>query len=150
MISIDTNLLLPALESGNPHHEAAVAFLGSLMERDDVVISEFVLLELYNLLRNPAVLSKPLGAAEAEGVCSSFRNHPRWQVVGFPPNSRLFHDTFWSRLRESGFARRRAYDWRLALSLLQQGVTDFATVNLKDFRDFGFSKVWNPLEETGN
>ena len=42
-------------------------------------------------------------------------------------------------------ARRRAYDWRAALLLIQQGVTDFATVNEKDFRDCGFQRFWNPL-----
>lgn len=29
--------------------------------------------------------------------------------------------------------------------LIQQGVTDFATVNEKNFRDYGFRRVWNPL-----
>jgi hypothetical protein len=29
--------------------------------------------------------------------------------------------------------------------LIQQGVTDFATVNEKDFRNCGFRRVWNPL-----
>jgi hypothetical protein len=29
--------------------------------------------------------------------------------------------------------------------LIQQGVTDFATVNENDFRDCGFRRVWNPL-----
>lgn len=28
---------------------------------------------------------------------------------------------------------------------MQAGVTHFATVNRKDFEDFGFKKVWNPL-----
>jgi hypothetical protein len=41
--------------------------------------------------------------------------------------------------------RRRAYDWRAALVLIQQGVTEFATVNEKDFRDCGFQRLWNPL-----
>jgi len=26
-----------------------------------------------------------------------------------------------------------------------QGVTAFATANVKDYQDFGFRKVWNPL-----
>jgi hypothetical protein len=43
-------------------------------------------------------------------------------------------------------ARRRAYDWRAALSMLRQGVTEFATVNVKDFEGFGFARVWNPLK----
>jgi hypothetical protein len=57
------------------------------------------------------------------------------------PLSNLFAET----LCETDFARRRAYDWRAALLLIQQGVTDFATVNEKDFRDCGFKRVWNPL-----
>lgn len=144
MISLDTNVLLPAIETGNPRHEVAAGFLGSLMNRGDVVISEFVLLELYNLLRNPAVLAKPLDASGAVETCEAFRHHPLWQVVGFPPDSRTFHDAFWPKLRDKNFARRRAYDWRLALSLLGQGVTEFATVNVKDFRGLGFTKVWSP------
>lgn len=145
MISIDTNILLPAVETGNSHHAAAAAFLESLQDREDVVISELILLELYGLIRNPAVLAKPLSADTAVDVCESFRQHPRWQVVGFPPDSRQFHDIFWPRLRAKDFARRRAFDWRAALSLRQQGVTEFATVNEKDFRGFGFVRVWNPL-----
>ena len=65
--------------------------------------------------------------------------------IGLPPDSRDFHDAFWPKLREANFARRRAYDWRAALLLIQQGVTEFATVNEKDFRDCGFQRVWNPL-----
>ena len=145
MISLDTNILLPAVVARNAHHAAAAAFLGSLQGRQDVAISEFILLELYVLLRNPAVLAKPLSAAAAADVCEAFRNHPRWQVVGFPSESRSFHDTLWIELRLDDFARRRAYDLRAALVLLQQGVTDFATVNAKDFQGFGFRRVWNPL-----
>jgi uncharacterized protein len=147
MISLDTNILLPAVESGNADHPQAAAFLESLQDSQDVAICEFILLELYMLLRNPAVLAKPLSAAAATDVCEAFRQHPRWQVIGFPPESRAFHDCFWPKLREDNFARRRAYDWRAALVLVQQGVTDFATVNEKDFRDFGFKRVWNPLAD---
>lgn len=145
MISLDTNILLPAVESRNANHPRAVAFLESLQDRDDVVICEFILLELYVLLRNPAVLAKPLSPSAATDVCQAFRQHPRWQVIGFPPDSRAFHDALWPKLREGDFARRRAYDWRAALILIQQEVTDFATVNEKDFREFGFKRVWNPL-----
>jgi predicted nucleic acid-binding protein len=145
MIALDTNILLPAVESGNPQHAAAAAFVRSLQSRNDVAVSEFILLELYGLLRNPAVLGRPLSGSAAAAVCESFRRHPRWQVLGFPPDSRSFHDAFWPRLRDDQFARRRAYDWRTALALLQQGVTEFATVNVKDFEGLGFSKVWNPL-----
>jgi hypothetical protein len=32
--------------------------------------------------------------------------------------------------------------------LIEQGVTDFATVNTKDFEGIGFARVWNPLAAT--
>lgn len=145
MLSIDTNILLPAVEISNKDHAPAAAFLGSLQDRDDVAISELILLELYGLLRNPAVLAKPLSANDAVELCEHFRQHPNWQVIGFPPDSRHFHDHFWPRLRDNEFARRRVFDWRAALTLLQQGITEFATVNVKDFQGFGFARVWNPI-----
>lgn len=69
MICIDTNILSPAVETGNRAHSAAAAFLTSLQDFDDVVVAD----------------------------------------------------------------------------LVENGVTEFATVNEKDFRDFGFRRVWNPL-----
>ena len=145
MLSLDTNILLPAVETRNPAHGQAAGFLDSLQLRDDVAICELMLLELYCLLRNPVVLVKPLSANAAVEVCEAFRHHPRWQLIGLPADGRAFHDGLWPRLREHSFARRRAFDWRAALALLQQGVTEFATVNEKDFRGFGFKRVWNPL-----
>jgi hypothetical protein len=50
------------------------------------------------------------------------------------------------RLGTPQFARRRAYDLRIALSLVRQGVTEFATTNTKTFAGFGFTRVWNPVE----
>lgn len=144
-LSIDANLILPAVEAANPQHSLAVAFLESLRLRDDVVLSELILVELYGLLRNPAVVAKPRTPAEAATICASFRSHPRWQVVGLPPDSRAFHDAMWPRLAQPNFARRRAFDWRTALSLRLQGVDEFATVNLRDFEGFGFRRLWNPL-----
>lgn len=145
MISIDTNILFPLVDQDQPRHATALAFAESIQARSDVAISEFVLLELYNLLRNPAVMTQALSASAAVDVCEAFRQHPSWQILGYPSESRPFHDAFWPRLRNADFARRRSFDWRLALTLLQQGVTEFATVNLKDFMGFGFEKVWNPL-----
>lgn len=148
MMAVDTNILLPALEPHHADHRAARAFLDSLHDRDDVVMSEFVLLELYVLLRNPAVMQPPLEAAEAVDICQSFRRHPKWLVQGFPPDSRTVHDAVWNTISERGIARRRAYDTRLAFTLLQQGVKEFATVNVKDFEGRGFHRVWNPLRHS--
>jgi toxin-antitoxin system PIN domain toxin len=148
MLSLDTNILLYSIDTENARHDPALAFVQSLGEREDVAVSEFSLVELYVLLRNPAVLKNPLDPAQAVATCAEIRRHPRWQILGFPPGeSRPFHDAFWPKLSDPGFARRRVYDWRMALTLIRQGVDEFATVNVKDFEGFGFRRVWDPLKK---
>jgi predicted nucleic acid-binding protein len=137
--------LFHALNEDSPKHVAAFRWLTSIQGDEDVAISEFILAELYCLLRNPAVLTKPLEAGEAVEVIQTYRNHPRWRLVGFSSESRPLHDALWEQARIRSFAFRRLYDARSALALIAHGVTDFATVNVKDFEGFGFSRVWNPL-----
>lgn len=144
-LSVDTNLLLYSYSEAAPEHEAARQFIESISPREDVALSEFVLTELYLLLRNPAVLAHPLTAPEAVEVLQSYRQHPCWKIIGFPPESRELHAELWQRVAAPGFARRRIYDTRTALSLHAFGVTEFATANVKDFEGFEFEKVWNPL-----
>lgn len=59
-------------------------------------------------------------------------------------------DEVWERAAEPGFARRRVYDLRLALSLRARGVTRFATRNTRDFQDVGFDEVWDPTAGAGD
>ena len=66
-------------------------------------------------------------------------------LLGFDPDRPGLHDELWGLAAETSFARRRIYDARLALSLRRQGVTELATANVKDFQDFGFARVWNPV-----
>lgn len=148
MLSIDANLLLYCYSEAAPQHDAARQFIESLSESEDIALSEFILTEFYLLLRNPAVLAKPLTAPEAVAVIQSYRQHPRWKVLGFPPTSRELHTDLWQRAAARGLARRRIYDTRTALALRAFGVTKFATANVKDFEGFGFEKVWNPMERT--
>jgi len=145
MTSIDANILLYSYSEASPQHAAAKAFLESLSPRDDVALSEFVLSEVYLHLRNPAVLDAPLSPAEAVAVIQSYRQHPRWRVLGFPPRSRDLHTALWKAAAAPDFARRRIYDLRIALCLQAFGVTDFATANVQHFEDTGFARVWNPL-----
>jgi toxin-antitoxin system PIN domain toxin len=144
MFSIDTNILLHAFNEDSPSHEAAYGWLTSIQHEEDVAISEFILAELYGLIRNSAVLKHPLDADEAVEVIQTYRTHPRWRLIGFPVESRPLHDALWQKARRKDFAFRRLYDARSALTMTAQGVTEFATVNVKDYEGFGFRKVWNP------
>ena len=141
MISIDTNILLYAQNADCPEHEAARAFLLEVAERQDVAICELVLVELYLLLRNPAVLRRPLESSEAAEMCRGYRDNPRWRLVENAP----VMERVWEAAGGAGFARRRIIDLRLALTLQHHGVTELATANVKDFGSLGFTRVWNPV-----
>lgn len=145
MLSIDTNILFHAFNEDSPSHAAAYAWLTSIQRDEDVAISEFILAELYDLLRNPAVLQHPLDGAEAVEVIQTYRIHPRWRLIGFPSESRAMHNDLWNQAKGKSFAFRRLCDARSALSMIAQDVTEFATVNVKDYQNLGFRRVWNPL-----
>ena len=145
MVSLDTNLIFTAVNPADAQHSVAITFLRSWEARDDVVISELVLAEFYQLLRNPAINLRPLTAPQAAKAVEAYRHHPRWLLVGFPADSRHCHDAIWKKAAELGIAYRRLFDVRLAFSLIYQSVDEFATINVKDFHGLGFRRVWNPL-----
>ncbi len=143
MLSIDTNILFPALESSAPLHDRAREFVASHEQNDAFVLCELVLVELYLLVRNPVVVEEPLSARTAASLCRGLRQNTRWRLV---ENAPVMKDV-WNHAAGRGFARRKIIDARLALTLLHHGVTEFATVNVRDFKAFGFSRVWNPLKD---
>jgi toxin-antitoxin system PIN domain toxin len=141
VLSIDTNVLLYAQNRDCPEHDAASAFLVECADRTDVAVCELVLMELYQLLRNPAVLTRPLDGPEATEVCQTFRRNRRWALV---ENAPVMNDV-WMLAATPGMARRRLFDARLALTLRHHGVDEFATRNISDFNTFGFTRVWDPV-----
>ena len=141
MIGIDTNILIYARVASAPLHAKAVAFLEQCAAEPDVVLAELVLVELYLALRNPAILEPPLDAASAAAECQHLRAHPNWALV----EQAEVMGAVWQDAAVAGFARRRIIDVRLARTLLAHGVSDFATVNERDFQGLGFRRVWNPL-----
>ena len=145
MISCDTNILFVALEASRPGHAAARDFLEERKDDSNFALCELVLIELYVLLRNPAVARRPLGGAEAAGIVETLRSNPRWDILDYPGPGSGVMEAVWKRAAEPDFARRKIFDARLALTLRHHGVTELATANEKDFLDAGFERVWNPL-----
>jgi toxin-antitoxin system PIN domain toxin len=141
VLSIDTNVLLYAQNQDCPEHDAAAAFLAGCADRTDVAVCELVLMELYQLLRNPAVITRPLEGPEAAEVCQVFRRNRRWALIENAP----VMDDVWGLAATPEAARRWLFDARLALTLRHHGVDEFATRNINDFNGFGFSRVWDPI-----
>ena len=143
--SCDTNILLHALNSNSPYHDLASRFVASHAHDENFRICELVLIELYVLLRNPAVLTSPLSAGKAVEVCNRLRTHPVWGVVDYPGPMAKIMERVWTSASDEAFARRRIFDARLAHTLLHYGVSQFYTQNVKDFQGFGFDAVSDPL-----
>jgi uncharacterized protein len=141
MLSIDTNILVYALDQRSPFNASARTFLTKHADNPQMAISELVLVELYLHLRNPAVFRNACTERDAVDICQQFRRSPKWRLI----ESADVMDDVWPLAAQSGFARRRIIDARLALTLIHHGVDEFATVNTKDFEGFGFTRVWNPL-----
>ena len=120
-------------------------FVSKHAEDQRFVIAEQVLVELYCLLRNPVVQTRPLTAPEAVSVVSAYRSNPAWAVVDIPSGPDAMN-AVWSRAAAPGFARRRIHDMRLAETLRHWGVDEFHTRNVRDFADAGFRVLSNPLD----
>jgi toxin-antitoxin system PIN domain toxin len=142
MISCDTNILLHAFNASSGLHDAAKNFLNDHAADTRFAICELVLIELYVLLRNPAVLAVPLSAEKAVQVCRRYRQNRHWSVLDYPGG---IMEEVWRRAARETSDRRAILDARLALTLRYHGVSEFATANTKHFADSGFDRVWNPL-----
>ena len=146
MISFDTNLLLYSLNQDSAEYSDTRAFFDSLPTAPGAVaICELVLIELYVLLRNPAVLSSPLDPVSAASIIQTFRRHPTWLLIDYPGQTASVMDELWRLAAQPNTGRRIVFDARLALTLRHYGVTEFATRNTTHFTGFGFTRLWNPL-----
>jgi toxin-antitoxin system PIN domain toxin len=143
MLSFDTNLVVYAANMDAPEQALAAAFLNRLGQRRDVVVCDLMLVEVYLKLRNRLILRHPLDAPTASAYCQALRNNANWQVVEAAP----VMAEVWRQAATRDFALRRIIDARLALTLRHYGVKEFATTNIKDFKGFGFTRVWSPLVE---
>jgi len=144
MTSCDTNILFHACDATSPHHVRARDFLSLHKQNQQFLLCEQVLMELYCLLRNPTVCKKPLSAPAAVTVIRQFRGNPAWRMVDAVQDGRMMEQV-WKWAAAPDCAYRKIFDLRLAATLHAHRVREFATCNVKDFKDTGIARVWNPL-----
>lgn len=143
MLSVDTNILVHAVNSGSPDHDWANAFIASHLANQEFAISEYVLTEMYVLLRNPVVMPKPLSAPDAVNLIMQFRLNKSWTLLKTTSDN---SESIWKEAAKPQFPRRAIFDARLAYSLAAQGVKRFATRNIADFQRFGLFEVFDPIQ----
>src|SRR6187399_1577011 len=136
-LSCDSNILFYAANPGCPEHIAATRFMEFASDAD-FVICELALVELYVLLRNPAIVERAATAQQAVAEIQMLRQGP-FRIVDYPGG--LMSEVWW-HAGQPNTARRGIYDIRLAVALRSFGVRRFATRNVKDFQGLGFDEVF--------
>jgi predicted nucleic acid-binding protein len=114
----------------------------ALLEKESWIVAEQVWFELYRLLRNPAVLQKPLSAKQAANTINWYRKNSGWLQCAWEPSMMEELKHIWE---DDNFPARRSFDSILAVTLKAYEVNNFYTRNSKDFDKLGFFNVINPL-----
>ncbi len=117
----DVNVLLYALDSASPRHDAARPWLEELLSgRETVAFGWSVLLGVVRLSTRPAIFERPLTASEALDLVDGWLARPNVTVVH--PTSR--HATILRELLEPlGTAGNLVTDAHLAALAIEHGAT---------------------------
>lgn len=145
MKSLDTNILVYALNADcSEYQHAATALQGALDEPKDWIIADQVYIELYKALRNPLIFGRPYGSEEAFSKVQILRDQ-----CGF--RRCCYADAVWdqlvTRIQRPDFPYQRTHDAVLAETLIKAGVQSLYTRNIKDFEEYGFITLVNPIDD---
>jgi predicted nucleic acid-binding protein len=144
MKSLDTNILLYAADEDCREHEAAIRLVNdALRSPTEWMLADQVLFEMYAGLRHPGVFAKPLSAVEAARRVAFLRDEAGFSFCCHELRGWL---KIHAGLSAPAFPRRRTYDLVLAVTLRSNGVTEFYTRNVGDFRTAGFERLVNPID----
>ncbi len=144
MNSLDTNILIYAINSGcEEHSQAKRVYELMLNDASNWIISDQVLFEFYRGLRNGRILERPLDHLQALRQIEFLREESGVLHCAYETN-------FWRALTkgftDSNLKSSHIFDRVLAVTLKQHGVTTFYTRNTKDFSAFGFNALVNPID----
>lgn len=143
-VSVDTNVLLHAVNADDPRHRACSRLLSELCGgHENVYLAWPVLLGFLRISTHHAIFPRPLRPAEAEERISLLLERPNVAAIGE-------RDDFWSVYvavtGEAGpVAGKLVPDAHLAALLKQHGIRTLYTFD-RDFRRFPFLDAREPAE----
>ncbi|CAN5869007.1 type II toxin-antitoxin system VapC family toxin [soil metagenome] len=146
MNSLDTNILIYAVNSGCVEHERAKRVYESMLkDPGQWILSDQVLFEFYRGLRNARILERPLNHKQALEQIEFLREHSGVQHCAYEA---VFWGDFMKGFREDAQSKSsHIFDRILAITLRKNGVSTFYTRNTKDFAKFGFKSMINPIDD---
>lgn len=147
MNSVDTNVLIYAVNSGCAVHEKARAVYEMMLANPrDWILSDQVLFEFYRGLRHPKILERSLSHQMALD-----------QILFLREQSGVLHCSYetslWNLVTRKALNRAKPnptaihiIDKVLAVTLLHNGVKNLYTRHKKDFEKFAFEELINPID----
>lgn len=144
MNSLDTNILIYAVNRGCDEHERAKKVYQKMLDSPlDWIVSDQVLFEFYRGLRHPKIVQRPLNHQQAIE-----------QITFIREDSGVLHcayeTTFWDQVKTFESTKNpkavHIFDRVLAITLLKNGVKKMYTRNTKDFTEFKFEALINPID----
>ncbi len=141
-VSVDTNVLLYALNEDDPRHAVSSGLLEELCNGHETLYLAWpVLLGFLRIASHAAIFARPLTAAEAEDRVSALLSRPNVAAIGE-------RDGFWEEYRATSrdagpLGGKLVPDGHLAAILKQHGIRTLYTFD-RDFRRFTFLQAREP------
>ena len=145
MYALDTNLLVYAHNTASSFHTQAKVFVEHMMNTRDaegsltICLPAQILMEFLNAITWHR-LEAPLSLPDAMQIVQNYLDTGVTIVDQQPTQLETLLD-----LLKSVTTRKKVFDVALAATLKDNGITGFYTVNTKDFEEFTFLDVKNPL-----
>ena len=144
MKSLDTNILVYAVNQGCAEHDRALPVYESMLENPaEWIVCDQVLFEFYRALRNPRILEHPLDHAAALRQIRFLREDSGVLHCGYDTR---FWEMIVTGMESTERKSSHIFDRTLAVTLLGNGVTTFHTRNTRDFMEFPFREIINPID----
>ena len=143
MIALDTNVLVYAVNSDDPHHSGCRRFLTEALATHLVRAPWTVLYEFLRVVTHPRVLPSPLAARDAWTFVQALLDAP-----GFLPLAESDRHADYARraLTAPGVTGNLVHDAHIAAVLANHGITEIWTFD-QDLRRFPGLTIKDPLTD---
>lgn len=142
MFLCDSNILIYAYDSKSPFHEEAKSFLEEKSEiKGEVCLAPQVILELFGIITQKA--KKPLKISTALQIIKEIKENENLLFIS-PLSVTYFKALELAEKYE--IKGRDIFDLYLVATMIDNGINQLATHNIKDFEKFSEISVFDPVE----
>lgn len=140
LFAIDTNLLVYAHDEDNPYHNNAKTFVMDLLKNNpqSLCIPYQVFIEFINALTRR--VAKPLSVEQAILLAEYYQSLDIKIIYPKPTQLTIFLELY----KQTPY-KNRLFDVAICATLKDNDIQGIYTVNTKDFKDYSFLTVINPL-----